>query len=105
MIKVLTPVCHSFRSNVKPVKLSGQIFRLMYFSENKFTFRWACQILGRDGWKICAKRDKCLIFQGFQREYDQEVPKWLGGSQLDISGLKISLSYNFFMEKVENNAF
>ena len=31
--------CQSFRINVKAVKLSGEILRLMYFSENNFIFR------------------------------------------------------------------
>ena len=28
-------------------------------------FGWACQILGRDRWKIWAKKEKYLIFSGF----------------------------------------
>ena len=55
----------SFRITAIAFKLLGIIRRFLYFSGKQFLFGWACQILGRDRWKIWANKEKYLIFQGF----------------------------------------
>ena len=59
--------CQSFRITAKALKRLGIIFRFMYLSEKWFIFGWACQILGRNRWKIWAKKEKYLIFPGLQK--------------------------------------
>ena len=41
--------------------------KLLGISQTKFIFGWARQILGRDRWKIWAKKEKYLIFPGLSK--------------------------------------
>ena len=42
----------------------------------QFLWGWACQILGRDKWKIGTKLEKCSISQGFEGEFLLFVLEW-----------------------------
>ena len=54
--------CQSFRINVKAVK---QICHCMNFPKKLFIFGRACQILGRDKWKIWARGRNIPFFLDF----------------------------------------
>ena len=80
--------CQSFKTTAKALKRLGIICHFMYISE-KIAYVWVGGPDFREGQvEIWAKKGNISFFQGFQREYVQIVPKWLG-----------ALDYIFFGQK------